>query len=261
VLTNSYIHHHLSEVSSTNRWANEWFRQFGITQPVLFTTDHQLEGKGQRNRPWYSEPGKDLSMSLALPVGQNWTPAILNMKIALSVRNALLAIRPKKISRDDIYIKWPNDIYLLHDGLPHKVAGILVENVWKGAQWHIAIVGVGVNVLSQMQKTPFQAISIKDAWGLSLQPPLLGEAIATSILNALSMPKDQALALYNEALLGKGQRRTFVIDGQSWQGTLVEINEEGNALFDWINSDHLREPPNDWLPSSQVTWCWTPPND
>ena len=118
-----------------------------------------------------------------------------------------------------------------------------------------------VNVLSQMQKTPFQAISIKDAWGLSLQPPLLGEAIATSILNALSMPMDQALALYNEALLGKGQRRTFVIDGQSWQGTLVEINEEGNAQFDWINSDHLREPPNDWLPSSQVTWCWTPPND
>ena len=239
----------------------EWFRQHGSAHPVLFTADHQMEGKGQRNRPWHSEPGKDLSMSLALPVDKSWVPATLNMKIALAVRNALLRVKPENIDAGDLHIKWPNDIYISHRGKPQKVAGILVENVWKGADWSVAIVGIGMNILSQRKGADFQAISVKEAWDLDLQPIEMGASIAQSILAGLSLSADETLSLYNEVLFGTGQPRMFVVDGQSWLGILNEVNHDGRGRFDWLESNGLGALPEALLPSSQVSWCWTSQDD
>ena len=82
-------HHHLPSVPSTNQWAMEWLRHTLPQGPVLFTTDHQTQGRGQRDRRWSSEAGRDLCLSLAIPVQAAWNPTLINMHVALAVRDLL----------------------------------------------------------------------------------------------------------------------------------------------------------------------------
>jgi biotin--protein ligase len=44
-----------------------------------------------------------------------------------------------------IFIKWPNDIYAIHDGKPGKIGGILVTSSYESGRFRL-VVGCGVNV-------------------------------------------------------------------------------------------------------------------
>ena len=94
---------------------------------------------------------------------------IFNMAVALSIRASLERLRPPHAAKAKVQIKWPNDILISQDGSDRKCAGILVENVWRGASWSATVLGVGVNVNSNRLTSPFHATSLRDAWGISMQ--------------------------------------------------------------------------------------------
>ena len=250
-------HHHLPQVSSTNRWALEWLRQREMLGPVLFTTDHQTEGRGQRERRWSSEAGRDVCLSLAFPAGVSWRPAEVNMQVALAVRKALLVHLPGSQSPQAVNIKWPNDVLIWHAGEYRKVAGILVENMWKGSQWTAAVVGVGINVGSSRLTRSYPAVSLAEAWNVSLEPASLARAVGECIVDHMTTPPDRVNTAYHDVLFGRGETRTFVVHERKWRGRLLAINADGLGQFAWEvspDSDHM--PPAEWLPSSEVQWCW-----
>lgn len=132
-------------------------RQTGEKHPVALITFNQTHGRGQHQRAWISEPGKNLAMSVVLPLSH---PAVdrlplLNMAITLACVRALQTLG---ISTN---IKWPND--LRYQGA--KLAGLLMEAHAAGPGKKSLCVGLGVNVnqkifdISEQEVTSLSNIS------------------------------------------------------------------------------------------------------
>ena len=255
MMSTTYDHHHTPAVASTNAWALSWLREQKMEAPTLFTTDHQHTGRGQRNKPWSAEPHRDCSLSLAVEAPRGWTPAMLNMAVALSLRSTLLAVLPNHRSEGSVLIKWPNDVVLWHAQSHRKCAGILVENVWRGSEWTHAVIGIGANVSSQRLTRSYRAVSLLEAWQVTMDPISLAHHIAADLLQTLHAPMQAStvLAGFQNHLMGLKERRTFVHQGSEHLGMLCEINGEGHGRFAW--QDPQTAPP-EWLPSSEIAWVW-----
>lgn len=250
-------HHHLSSVPSTNQWAMEWLRQTLPQGPVLFTTDHQTDGRGQRDRRWSSEAGRDLCMSLAIPVQAAWNPTLVNMHVALAVRDLLSDYLPPSQSSSAIRVKWPNDVLVWHAGEHRKAAGILVENVWRGSQWSTAVIGVGINVGSSRLGRSYPAVSLAEAWQVDLTPKALGLSLAESLVGRLHGDVEGLMEEYHHALFGLGESRTFLVHERTRKGIFRGVNAEGQGRFEWEAAQATEGlPPSEWLASSEVQWCW-----
>jgi biotin-[acetyl-CoA-carboxylase] ligase BirA-like protein len=99
----------------------------------------QTHGKGQLGRPWHTEPGQHLAMTIILkPDATARELPRLSKLISLAICTVLENLNPDFRPA----IKWPNDIYL--DG--KKVAGILIENALAGNRIQHLIAGIGMNV-------------------------------------------------------------------------------------------------------------------
>lgn len=93
---------------------------------VYWTTD-QTAGRGRFDRTWYSEPGKSLAVSIALPEYKNFPkPFLISIWICLGLAEAF-----------DLKVQWPNDLVVNKK----KVCGILTEII-DG----VPVVGIGMNV-------------------------------------------------------------------------------------------------------------------
>ncbi len=103
----------------------------------------QTAGRGQRGNHWESEPGKNLTFSVMLCPGE--ITASRQFELSQIVSLALIKVLREKLSTDEVYVKWPNDIYYKDK----KIAGILIENAVSGARIKRSIVGVGLNVNQQ----------------------------------------------------------------------------------------------------------------
>lgn len=116
-----------------------------LVRPVDGTAIMALEqtnGKGQRDRKWYSEPGKNLTVSYILyptfiPVHNQFC---LSIAVALAVSDTI-----KTFISQQVCIKWPNDILVNSQ----KIAGVLIENIVSKGNIAASIVGIGINCNQQ----------------------------------------------------------------------------------------------------------------
>ena len=249
----TFTHLHQPSVPSTNVWALSWLKEHGLSGPTLFTADGQTAGQGQRHKTWSTHHGEDLSMSLALPVQSGWTPPIFNMAVALSFRASLERLRPPHAAKTKVQIKWPNDILLTQKGSSRKCAGMLVENVWRGASWSATVVGLGVNVNSERLTSPFHATSLHDAWGITLHPADVGQLLTRDLLEQLAHPMHPTSVLrgFKAHLFGLGVERHFDVGDRTRKGVLSDVDEQGRAKFTWAQGRQ-----DDWLQSGDVKWCF-----
>ena len=97
----------------------------------------QKKGRGRFGRSWFSEPDKDVLISILLKPEHKILRA-LNMAISLSITDTI-----KKVFDIKPTIKWPNDVRI--NG--RKIAGVLIE-VDTGSNGTDCFVGVGLNVNS-----------------------------------------------------------------------------------------------------------------
>ncbi len=106
---------------------------------TIVSTDNQTKGKGQVGAVWNSEAGKNLTFSVLVKdvIVESVSVFILNTLVSISIIKAL-----EKFKINNLAIKWPNDI--LSD--QKKIAGILIENIFKGNNEIVSIVGIGLNV-------------------------------------------------------------------------------------------------------------------
>lgn len=128
----------LESVASTNTYASQHLAE--LPHGTLLLARAQTAGRGQRGNSWESEPGRNVSMSLVLkelPVGPRRQFAI-SEATALAVADTITCIT----GRDDISVKWPNDIY----ASDRKICGILIECAISGTSMTHAILGIGINV-------------------------------------------------------------------------------------------------------------------
>lgn len=149
----------LDTAESTNNYAMGLVHA-GMAQHGTAVFAHsQTKGRGQREKTWISEPGKNIALSLIIqPEGLSTSQFFLLSKaVALAVSDVLM-----KICGPGVRIKWPNDVFW-ND---RKAAGILIENVIKGSSWNYAVVGIGINVnQTDFVELQQQAVSLKQITG------------------------------------------------------------------------------------------------
>ena len=130
-----------------------------------------------------------------------------------------------------VSIKWPNDVY----SGDRKAAGILIENIYRGATWDWAVVGVGVNINQESFPPDInKAVSFKMITGQHYNPVKLGKSLFSYLLyqfNRLkTAPVEAIMDEYNSYLYRKGEQVKLKkgnivfsarIDGVSAKGELI----------------------------------------
>ena len=125
-------------LASTNDYLSELCKQGKAEEFYTVIAEDQTDGKGQRGNSWESEPGKNLTFSIAL-----YPTAIeANKQFHLSMLASIAIIDTLTDYTDGFSIKWPNDIYW-HD---KKICGILIENELEGQYLSQSIIGIGLNI-------------------------------------------------------------------------------------------------------------------
>lgn len=128
-------------LASTNLYFMENETMHNLPEGTVVLAKHQTNGIGQSGNSWSSEEGKNLTFSVMLrptflPVAAQFE---LHKVLSVAVCTTLQQILSE---RDDIRIKWPNDIYVGNC----KICGMLVNNKISGNLYTFAVAGIGLNV-------------------------------------------------------------------------------------------------------------------
>lgn len=143
-----WLLHHLETATSSNRLLLEAIGSGGELDRdrSALLVDFQSAGMGRRDRGWYCPPGEGLLLSLRidLPVSPNLgllAQACCRVLLESLLEEAALAGRLEPI----LVWKWPNDLMLLDEQGPAKLAGILVQTQIQGSSCR-AVCGFGLNL-------------------------------------------------------------------------------------------------------------------
>lgn len=141
-------------VGSTMEEARRAFDQ-GDPGALWIVARSQTAGRGRHGRNWGSPPG-NLYSSLLLV--QPCEPALapqLGFVAGLALHDAVASVTGLAAPR--LALKWPND--LLIDRA--KIAGLLLEGDNRAGRFAVTI-GMGVNVASRPEDTPYPATFLKE---------------------------------------------------------------------------------------------------
>ncbi len=115
----------------------------GAGAGLVRVADHQLAGRGRRDRSWEAATGEALLVSVLLR--PELDPAALGvLTAAFGVAGAEACA---ELGCPGAQIKWPNDLVAGPPGEQRKLAGILAQSLVVGGELAV-VVGLGVNVRS-----------------------------------------------------------------------------------------------------------------
>ncbi len=212
---------HLTSVTSTNDLALEATKA-GARHGV-WIADEQTAGRGRGSHTWHSAPGEGLYLSaLISPPIPIQSALKLSMQVALTVQSAIASVAGFRV-RDQIDIRWPNDLLL--NG--KKCGGILIETSAQSvptsgpAMLRYAVIGIGVNVNHPHFPAEIDAIATSLRGELSNpSQPIARESLAAAILVALDE-----------------ENRLMV---RSWRGTNNRRDRDLTQFSSWISGKRVR---------------------
>ncbi|MBN2041699.1 MAG: biotin--[acetyl-CoA-carboxylase] ligase [Spirochaetes bacterium] len=221
------------KTDSTNRVAKELANN-GDCEGTLIIADEQTKGRGRLNRNWISAPGTNILMSLVfrpfLPVNKSF---FLTMIASTTLVKAI-----KKVTGLKTLIKWPNDIYCNNK----KMSGVLTELNLHHNKIDYAVIGIGLNVNSDLSAVP----GIKDtATSIFMErgQKFSRTSLLCSILEILEEEylqlkqnkfenirkqwEDNSLVIGKQVIVSSGDYSEFgIAESIAEDGSLVLLNEE-----------------------------------
>ena len=133
------------EVESTQDLAKE-MALFGEAEGLAIMAFKQTGGRGRFGRTWISPVGKNLALSILLRPGvRPKEMPLLGLMAAIAVAET---VETQGLSRAEL--KWPNDVLVSGK----KLAGILPEAGMMGDSVKYVIIGIGLNVNSEISDFP-----------------------------------------------------------------------------------------------------------
>lgn len=141
------------KLNSTNDAAYK-LAENGIKEGTVIIAEEQERGKGRHGRMW-SSPAKD-GIYMSLILRPKMAPAEIPQITLITAVSVAKAIR--RATGLTASIKWPNDILINN----RKVCGILTEMKAEQDVIDFIIVGIGVNVNTQIRNLPHGATSLRD---------------------------------------------------------------------------------------------------
>ena len=217
------------EVDSTNSvLLDKSNNKFDIDGTVVLS-EKQNEGRGRKDRVWYSTKGMNLTFSILLKdrdfSGRRIN--LINFTSSLAVAMAIENLYQLKIE-----LKWPNDVLISGK----KTAGILIESSSAGKKIERVVTGIGINV----NQTSFQGIykipptSIKQESGNNIdREVLLAEVlnIFEEILQWIDDKPNEILKDWKARCRMIGEKISVTEGDQVRYGIFDDIDDEGFLIL------------------------------
>lgn len=239
------------EVDSTNSYALQMLKLpvVPIAGTVIFSSS-QTKGRGQRGNLWYSENGRNIALSIILYprflfVQQQF---YLSMAVALGVCRFLQHLIPT----DEVFIKWPNDLYVQHK----KIGGILIENSLTGNMLSVSVVGIGLNTNQTHFKQLPNATSLSLVTDRQFELIPLAQKLCEYVEATYFMLQPDKLAdlkrQYLQKLYQFGVNRHFrrTANGDKLYGRISNVLDNGRLLLTY--ADEQAES----FDIKEIEWVW-----
>lgn len=177
--------------------------------------EQQTAGRGQFKRPWYSNFGKNIALSLSWQFSNP-----LNKLTGLSLAVGVAIIKAlEEYGLKGIQLKWPNDI--MHGG--KKLAGILIESRAIRQKIQKMVIGIGLNLYNPLITSSIDDHVITSVFSLQKKTPRRNQLAGLILKNLLLSLVDfeaRGLNFFMEDL----QRL------DSLSGKLITIKNQKNLL-------------------------------
>lgn len=224
----------LTEVESTNNYANQLVLSKAAVEGTVVLAQHQKKGRGQQGNSWESETGKNLLASIILY--PNFLPAARQFYLSKITSLALAGFL--KTEASEVFIKWPNDIYIQNK----KVAGILIENAVKGQYLSSSIIGIGLNLNQEkfISDAP-NPISLKQVTGKEYNTEKVAETLADEIRKWVHKLKENRFneidSTYFNLLFRVNEWAVFAKHGSQFEAKITGIGEFGQLILQERNGN------------------------
>ena len=225
------VHDHLA---STNSYMMKKLNE-GLAHATCVAANLQSNGRGRRGRNWQAGLGASLTFSLLWRF-QCGASALSGLSLAVGVA-LIRALHSLGISRAQL--KWPNDVLILNSqGVPEKLAGILIELQGDMEGPSAAVIGIGINLNlpSKLKQQIDQAVTdIASAAPQSIDPNLLLGTLLKHLAQVLSQFEQQGFTSLRDEWTGhhafhQQAVRMLHPDGRETVGTVVGVADDGILL-------------------------------
>ena len=229
----------LDSIDSTNNYALARLHAGMAPHGSAFFAWEQYAGKGQRGKPWWSERGNNLILSIVL----NPAPLLLSDQFQLSACVAVATAEWfSRYAGDATRIKWPNDLYWQD----RKAGGILIESIIGGTDsdksaWKWAVTGIGINI-NQVSFNPElrNPVSLRQITGKQFD----ARSMAVELCAVMDQHWNQLLLRgpgpllerYQQLLFRRGERSAFRQGNRRFEARVEGVDEFGRLLLknEWV---------------------------
>ena len=224
------------EINSTNVFLYDKISENNDISDMVVVASHQSAGRGMDKNRWESEAGKNLLFSIALNV--NFLEAENQFKISQAVSVAIVDTLSQFVDNQQLFIKWPNDIYFGDK----KLAGMLIQNTIEGKMMGVSIIGIGLNVNQiEFSKDIPNPISLKMISGKDFDLEYILNLLIINIKSSVeSLRFSENQIEINEKYISKSYRfgvwseyfyqnqvKSMIINGFDKYGRLLLHDKEG----------------------------------
>lgn len=221
----------LHAIPSTNDYLRQLSQNKKLEDWTIVTAEKQEKGKGQRGNVWHSAAGKNVTLSIYRDQLRGLSHvAMLHRYVSVGI-----IIFLRDTFGISAAIKWPNDILSGN----RKIAGILIENNFKGGKIASSVIGIGLNLNQESFPEELNATSTKILTGQ--YKPVdeavihLVQCLKDSFRESEKTIRDQ----YRKLLFGLDQKRNFLVDGHQISGTVRGVTVENQLVVDVDGTTHL----------------------
>ncbi len=230
-------HRHVTSSASTNSELIEAVQDgtLNATELHLLTAESQSAGRGQRGRSWQSPRG-NVYLSLYHPVHMPIS-GLLSLIIGVELAKMPIIQTLNKQLRvqglTPIGVKWANDLGFYQNPPKadnaelntqiiqfNKLAGILIEPVWKVGKLVGVVMGVGLNVQATPRLTAetcegmsYQAISLQDIYGMLESDNTNSLPTLQTLYQQISEALLAAMTRFEHFDIEKPTGHTYYLDG------------------------------------------------
>lgn len=228
------------EINSTNVYLYDKISEKNDISDTVVVAAHQMAGRGMDKNRWESEAGKNLLFSIALNV--NFLEAENQFKISQAVSVAIVETLSQFVDNQQLYVKWPNDIYFGDK----KLAGMLIQNTIEGRMMGVSIIGIGLNVNQiEFSSDIPNPISLKQILGEDFDLENLLNLLIKNIKSSVEglRIKENQIAI-NEKYISKAYRyrqwadyvyknkvKSMIINGFDCYGRLILEDLSGDEII------------------------------
>jgi len=220
---------HLETVDSTNSFINKLLLHDRLPEGAAILSHEQTAGRGQAGEQWISEQGKNILVSII------YYPSFISIQRVFMLSKAFsLGVYDciREILREDVKIKWPNDIYFRNK----KLGGILIENSIRNSVLNHTLLGIGLNLNQEVfPATLPNPVSLKMILGKELDLHEFFNGLCNSLEHRYLQLKAGHTEDINEdylnALYRFGEFHDYQNNAEKFKGKITGIGDDGKIMM------------------------------